>query len=309
MSMKMKKKKNTWGKVQDLVVAAQRTKELTPAMKRAIMYAAQSKRHDMKEQAWVAADHAANSFICSMMAKYGVRKHSSDFDDYRSECCITVMQHLEQWDPRKGDLSTFMGPHLDKTMMRLKKDESGMRSLYYEGVRQNIQTARGILQKRGEASPLPSEIRDVMSQEMGVDCSLTTVRKVIQMSYDRVSLSKELDDGNTMEDVIPSDMSYKGASYYEEEDKKAFIMDVYGKLSPVHQTFIKAVYEVCSAQDGTNHRKVHTRDVFQIVRQTYPNAEEKWLEQQYEESMNVFRHLGKEWASINGYQPRRQATM
>lgn len=284
--------------------------EFSPKLKEALCYAGTSRKKDLCNKACEITYRLLDGLERRIIRKYGIFPGNSSYDDYKAECALTILEHMSGWDMKKGDLTTYFAPLFEKTCMRERMRETGMPSLYYETIRQHIQKARENLAKEGCMSPTIQELQAAIKKYLGYEYTLNILMRVWFMSFESVSLEKEVCNGKTLEDFTTE--SNHVDDIPEENEKQEIIDTLCNSLSEEHRLFIQAMYTVCKQQsrEGTaTTRVIRKKDVFEIMRQTYPDASELWLDHGYEEAVAEFRHLGRSWGRQNGYLSRHAANV
>lgn len=220
-------------------ISIKRSSELSDAEKAVLREAAHSTDRDLYNEACLAVHECLKKYECKILSKQGVTGGHQNFEDYRDDMFVVIMENLKDWDPAKGDLSTWFKPHFQKVcVLQRAQTRAGKSSRYYENIATLVDRARKALVAESGEEPTSFEVQAYMKLIFKVkNVSIHTIEQALSIAQPTVPLDlqewslKASDRGNPLEEFL-------------REEHSELVRKCIKHLEPFYQRIIGIEYDI-----------------------------------------------------------------
>ena len=207
-----------------------------------------------------------------------VSDYANDLDDYKQEAAACIFEKLDQYDPKKGKLSTFYKQQFYGRFMLL---QSGDRKKYYTALNAKIDHAIIELAKEDVHSPTYAQIAQWINKEGGT--REVSPRRVEKALKNRISYVP-LDSAGELQSFVPGT-----EETVIRKDQIERVRQAARELDPV----LQVIYRVRLESFEKTGMDVSDKDLKKAMKAVYPHiTDREILKEKMEFSRQMHRKLG-----------------
>jgi len=276
----MKYSEKTMKRIENILDSAkdQKAGDFSPIVEKAIVAAASDRAsHELNQKAWLLVYNGLLPFIYKNVRQYA---YNGNQEDYMNDFMIVIIQHLSEWRPHNGKLTTFFAKKLLKSCNESKLKEQTFSSMYYKNVYWDIEKAKNelIAENDGKA-PTDKEIYASL-KEKGLNHSLRSIKETMNQNVHIVSLDAPNEEDNCLLDTLTSTT--------ENDIKTEATWKTIEKMSPTHKVILEAEYEFFSNEKNQKRKKMKISELHEKVKPKFGDVSISWLREQRQTAERIF---------------------
>jgi DNA-directed RNA polymerase specialized sigma subunit len=232
--------------------ASIKVEKFTPTINQAISEAASNNAPiELKQKAWLLVFNVLKTRIINMINCFDADR----CDDYLNECFIVIMEHLSQWNPKRGSLLTFFKIPFIKACKNIQCADQMFDSLYYKDVYNDILKIIDELTKKGIAEPTEKQIYMALKIK-GSRYSMATIHSTLEQVNRKIvsfEILNEQENESGMADSVQwnankdtIDLSSDPINHVIEKESKNEVLQCIETLTPESKEFMKIEYRVAN---------------------------------------------------------------
>lgn len=225
--------------------------DYTDEEQKAICAAASSGVDVLHSEAVMLVDDGLRHYKEHFARAYSKSTSKQDLDDYYQDLSIAIMEHISEWVPEKGKLTTFFQVFFKNACTKTRNSASTFKSRHYENANVDIKRAENALALEGNQNPSAIEIRDYLSKTMKRPPSERTIQNCIaqNVTLTAIDANKDLPGGDMMADPL---------SKVVLDEFREDVKQVIDTLEPQHKIIIAAELDLIESGEVEPGKRVKT---------------------------------------------------